>query len=96
MYRNLTYLLLIPLILSCEPNHMFKEFENETVVFIGLDKYDLDSIPLGIGKLKNVEELIISQDSVMGWTIYPPPSAMAKPYFNSLLQTAIRLSQNLV
>ncbi|WP_027077959.1 leucine-rich repeat domain-containing protein [Maribacter antarcticus] len=57
---------------------MFKEFENETVVFIGLVKYGLDSIPPEIGKLKSVEELIISQDSVMGWTIYPPANAMEK------------------
>lgn len=64
--------------LGCEPNHMFKELENDKVVFIGLDKYGLDSIPSEIGKLKNVEELIIAQDSVMGWTIYPPASVMAQ------------------
>ena len=78
MSQNLTYLILIPLFFGCEPNHMFKELENDKVVFIGLDKYGLDSIPPEIGKLKNVEELIIAQDSVMGWTIYPPASAMAQ------------------
>lgn len=57
---------------------MFKALENDKVVFIGLDKYGLDSIPPEIGKLKNVEELIIAQDSLMGWTIYPPLSAMAE------------------
>ncbi len=78
MLRNLTYLILIPLLLGCEPNHMFKKLENDKVVFIGLDKYGLDSIPPEIGKLKNVEELIIAQDSTMGWTIYPPASAMSR------------------
>ncbi|WP_271784722.1 hypothetical protein [Aquimarina algiphila] len=78
MLRNLTYLILIPLLLGCKPNHMFKKLENDKVVFIGLDKYGLDSIPPEIGKLKNVEELIIAQDSLMGWSIYPPASAMSQ------------------
>ena len=65
------------MILSCDQDHIFKEFEKDKVVFIGLAKYGLDSIPPDIGQLKSVEELTISLDSVMGWTIYPPASAMA-------------------
>ena len=78
MFRNLNFLLLLTLCMSCERNYTFKELENKKVVFIGLAKYGLGSIPPEIGQLKAVEEVTISMDSIMGWTIYPPPSAMAK------------------
>jgi hypothetical protein len=76
--RNLTLILLITMILSCEQDHIFKHFEKDKVVFIGLAKYGLDSIPPEINQLKAVEELTISLDSTAGWTIYPPFTAMTK------------------
>ena len=88
MSRNLKYLIILALIMSCEQNHIFKDLENKKVVFIGLAKYGLDSIPPEIVKLNEVQELTISLDSVMGWTIYPPLSAMAqmvdKPPFKTV------------
>ena len=74
--------------MSCESDHIFKDLENDKVVFIRLAKYGLDSIPPDIAKLKKVEELTISLDSSDGWTIYPPASAIVqmvdKPPFYQL------------
>ena len=73
---------------SCEQPHPFKKLENEKVVFIPLAIYNLDSIPPEIAQLKKVEELTVSLDSIMGWTIYPPLSAnmerISKPPYKTL------------
>jgi len=49
--------------------------DSETVV-IYLSRYNLDSVPPDIGKLKKVKSLYITKDSTNGWTIYPPLSAL--------------------
>ena len=88
MPRHLTILILLSIMMSCESDHIFKDLENDKVVFIRLAKYGLDSIPPDIAKLKKVEELTISLDSSDGWTIYPPASAIVqmvdKPPFYQL------------
>lgn len=67
---------------------MFKDLEYEEVVYIGLDSYSLDSIPPEIGQLKKVQELVITQDTIKGWIIYPPLIAIAymadKPPFKTI------------
>ena len=74
--------------LSCEQPHPFKKLEDQKVVFIPLATYNLDSIPPQIAQLKKVEELTVSLDSSMGWTIYPPLSAnlerISKPPYKTL------------
>ena len=74
--RNFTFLIIIISVICCAPNHVFRDLENEEKVFIALDEYGLDSIPKAIGELKKVKELEIFNDSIEGWTIYPPLSAM--------------------
>lgn len=74
--KNLTLLLILIFIFSCESNHIFKDLENKERVFIELDKYGLDTIPKEIGELKSAKEIEIYSDSIGGWTIYPPLSAM--------------------
>ncbi|WP_289063751.1 hypothetical protein [uncultured Zobellia sp.] len=74
--NNFIFLILFFLISSCQSNHIFKYLENKEKVFIALDEYGLDSIPKEIGELKKAKELEIFNDSLEGWTIYPPLSAM--------------------
>lgn len=74
--KNLALVVILILVFSCKPNHIFKDLENKEQVFIALDKYGLDNIPKEIGELKNAKEIEIYVDSVEGWTIYPPLSAM--------------------
>lgn len=71
-----TLIAILIFIFSCEPNHLFKELENQEQVFIELSKYGLDNIPKEVGQLKNAKKLEIYVDSLEGWTIYPPLSAM--------------------
>ena len=93
--RHLIFILIFLLTISCEPNHVFKDLVNKEKVFIALDKYELDSIPKEIGKLKKAKELEIFNDSVEGWTIYPPLSAMDQridsPPFRALPEELLHL-----
>jgi Leucine-rich repeat (LRR) protein len=45
---------------------------------IFLSKYQLESVPRDIDQLKNVKRLYITADT-LGWTIYPPLSALPQP-----------------
>lgn len=49
---------------------------DKEAVVIYLSKYNLDSVPQEIGRLKKVKSLYITMDSITGWTIYPPLSAL--------------------
>ncbi|WP_437369310.1 hypothetical protein [Maribacter litoralis] len=74
--KNQILILILIFIFSCQPNHLFKELENQEEVFIELSKYGLKDIPKEVGQLKNAKRLEIYVDSLEGWTIYPPLSAM--------------------
>lgn len=74
--KTLTLITLLIFIFSCQPNHLFKELENQEEVFIELSKYGLKDIPKEVGQLKNAKKLEIYVDSLEGWAIYPPLSAM--------------------
>ncbi|MDF4220367.1 hypothetical protein PXC01_02140 [Maribacter sp. M208] len=69
-------IVILILIFSCEPKRLFKDLENKEQVFIELSAYGLDEIPNEVGKLKSAKKLEIYLDSVEGWTIYPPLSAI--------------------
>ncbi|MDO6473724.1 hypothetical protein [Maribacter sp. 1_MG-2023] len=74
--KNLTLITILIFVFSCEPYHLFKDLENQEEVFIELSKYGLDDIPKEVGQLKNAKKLEIYVDSLEGWTIYSPLSAM--------------------
>ncbi|VXB41915.1 leucine-rich repeat domain-containing protein [Maribacter litoralis] len=74
--KNPVLITFLIFVCSCEPNHLFKDLENQEQVFIELSKYGLEDIPKEVGQLKNAKKLEIYVDSVEGWTIYPPLSAM--------------------
>ena len=68
------------LVFSCRDtgndNNLFKGLIDKHEVAIFLNTYKLDNVPKEIGHLKNVKKLYIATDSVTGWTIYPPLSAI--------------------
>lgn len=71
--------------------------DHQTVV-LSLKHHGLDSIPEGIGELKNAKSLTISLDSTSRWVIYPPLSAMSTWHSNcrpkrTLPHTIARLPQ---
>ena len=74
--KNLFFLAIVIATFSCKPPHIFKNLENKKVVYISLNKYELESVPKDIGHLKDVRELYISRDSMQGWSLYPPISAI--------------------
>jgi Leucine-rich repeat (LRR) protein len=55
---------------------IFNNLVDKSAVEIYLNTYQLDSVPREIGRLTNVTSLYIATDSVTGWTIYPPFSAI--------------------
>jgi Leucine-rich repeat (LRR) protein len=59
-----------------EKGKLFTDLQDKESVVIVLSKYQLDSIPPEIGTLKNAKALTISMDSLHGWTVYPPISAL--------------------
>ena len=73
-------LLLITLLISCtnadKEKYLFDRLTDEETVIIYLSKYNLDTVPQEIGRLKKVKDLYITMDSTNGWTIYPPLSAL--------------------
>ena len=54
---------------------LFDDLADKETVILFLSKYHVDSVPSDIGRLKNTKRLYITDDSV-GWTIYPPLSAL--------------------
>lgn len=89
MNRLLPMLLL--LVLACaerKSSNLFKKQLNDEVVKIVLRKYGLEEIPSDIGDLRKVKQLTISMDSLKGWVIFPPMSALmihvSRPPFYSL------------
>jgi hypothetical protein len=81
---------------------LFDDLADKETVVIYLSKYNLDSVPSEIGKLKKVKSLFITKDSTSGWTIYPPLSALQRmtevPPFRQLPNEITELTtlQNLV
>jgi hypothetical protein len=71
--------LVIILLISCsttEKNqYLFERLADQETVTIYLSKYQLDSIPSEIGRLKKARKLYVTLDSSSGWTIYPPLSS---------------------
>ena len=67
--------------------HIFQELEKSESVIIYMSKYNLDSIPREVGKLKNAINLYITIDSSGGWTIYPPLSALEQQVFSPPFKT---------
>ena len=57
---------------------LFKDLTDKSDIEIHLSEYVLDSVPSEIGTLKKVERLYISQDTITGWTAYPPLSALGE------------------
>jgi Leucine-rich repeat (LRR) protein len=55
---------------------VFDDFADKETVVIYLSKYNLDSVPKDIGKLRTAKNLYITNDSTNGWTVYPPLSAL--------------------
>jgi Leucine-rich repeat (LRR) protein len=72
-----------------DPNSkLFNDLIDKEEVTIVLNSYGLDSIPKEIRQLKKAKSLTISFDTLEGWTIYPPLSALNEridsPPFNTL------------
>jgi Leucine-rich repeat (LRR) protein len=84
--RPLT-ILLTTFLISCSTTDrqrgLFDDLADKETVVLFLSKYDLDSIPSDIGRLKNAKRLYVTADSA-GWTIYPPLSALPLPTDASL------------
>jgi hypothetical protein len=55
---------------------LFEKLTDSETVIIYLNQYELDSVPPEIGNLRRVKSLYIAKDSVSGWTILPPLSAI--------------------
>lgn len=45
-------------------------------VTIYLNSYNLETVPRDIGKLVKAKRLFIGRDTLKGWTVYPPFSAL--------------------
>jgi hypothetical protein len=73
-----TLFILAFLFLGCaKKKSLFQSISGRANVEIYLSNYKLDSVPKEIGLLKGVKRLYISKDS-LGWTIYPPLSALGE------------------
>lgn len=59
-----------------ESHKLFTDLLEKDNVVIVLNRYQLDSVPPEIGELKKAKVLVISNDSLHGWTIYPPLSVL--------------------
>ena len=57
---------------------LFDNLVDKEEIVIYLSRYNLDSVPSDIGKLKNAKSLYISKDSADAWTIYPPMLVIAQ------------------
>lgn len=72
--------ILIFIAMSCttinQRNGLFDDKADQETVVIYLSKYQLESVPSDIGRLKKAKSLLITTDSTGGWTVYPPLSAM--------------------
>ena len=55
---------------------LFDNLADREKVVIYLSRYNLDSIPSDIGKLRKAKSLYITIDSTGGWTVYPPLSVL--------------------
>jgi hypothetical protein len=55
---------------------LFDNLADREKVVIYLSRYNLDSIPSDIGKLKKAKSLYITNDSTGGWTVFPPLSVL--------------------
>jgi Leucine-rich repeat (LRR) protein len=77
------------LLISCSTTDkekgLFDDLTEKETVVIYLSKYQLDSVPSEVGRLKKAKRLFITADSG-GWTIYPPLSALPQPTNSSLGQ----------
>jgi len=78
--RKVICWLYIFLNLSCRPQNsdrnLFSDLSGQDSVVVILSTFGLDSIPPDIGKLTDVRNLTITQDSIKGpWIIMPPESA---------------------
>lgn len=76
---RLLIITLTAFLISCsttdEKKGLFDDLADKETVILFLSKYHVDSVPSDIGRLKNTKRLYITDDSV-GWTIYPPVSAL--------------------
>jgi Leucine-rich repeat (LRR) protein len=79
---RLLIIILTTFLISCSTTDkkkgLFDDLADKETVILFLSKYQLDSIPSDIGRLKNVKRLYITADSI-GWTVYPPLSALPQP-----------------
>lgn len=71
-----------------EAGKLFTDLQDQENIVIVLSKYQFDSVPPDIGRLKKAKVLTISIDSLHGWTVYPPLSSINQknnqPPFKSL------------
>jgi Leucine-rich repeat (LRR) protein len=68
-------------LLSCKsrnPEPVLQSLRGNSDVKIYLSEYNLENVPKEIGTLKGVKRLYISKDTIQGWTIYPPLSALGQ------------------
>lgn len=87
------------LLAGCTPTSnkpgLFNHLADKKTVVIYLNRYKVDSVPADIGALTNANLLFIGKDSVAGWTLYPPLSAMDQraqiPPFRKLPDEITRL-----
>jgi len=70
------FILLFPGCKAEESDSLFKDLKGKAEVEIYLQNYQLLDVPADIGDLQGVRKLYIAKDSLRGWTMYPPLSAL--------------------
>ena len=78
---RLLIIILTTFLISCSTTDnkgLFDDLADKETVTLFLSKYQLDNVPSDIGRLKKAKRLYITADT-LGWTIYPPLSAIPQP-----------------